>query len=93
MDKFGLPIDSQGSLSRDHAGLMSSIMKNAARLNALLHAPTTVNTSGLAEEGTSPALTPQQIDPAHADCTAKIEFAREVLTVRHKNGVTLAVRG
>jgi hypothetical protein len=36
VDKIGLPIDSTGTLDRGHAGLLSSIMKNTARLQHLL---------------------------------------------------------
>jgi hypothetical protein len=53
-------------------------MKNAARLNALLNAP----------EG-APS---HKVDLAAADNTAKIQFRNESLTIRHKQGVTLALR-
>lgn len=36
MDRFGLTIDSTGNLDKAHSGLLSSIMKNAQRLNSLL---------------------------------------------------------
>ena len=36
VDKLGLPIESLGSLDKSQSGLMSSIMKNAARLSAIL---------------------------------------------------------
>ena len=36
IDKYGLPIEKSGSLDKQQTGLISSIMKNATRLNALL---------------------------------------------------------
>ena len=38
VDSIGLPIEAQGSLDKNHSGIMSSIMKNAARLQTLLSA-------------------------------------------------------
>ena len=32
VDKIGLPVESSGSLDKGHSGIMTSIMKNAARL-------------------------------------------------------------
>lgn len=38
VDKIGLPVESSGSLDKNHSAVMSSIMKNAARLQILLSA-------------------------------------------------------
>lgn len=36
VDKLGLPIDSNGNLDKSQSGLISSIMKNAAKLEKIL---------------------------------------------------------
>ena len=83
VDKIGLPVESSGSLDKNHSAVMSSIMKNAARLQTLL-------------SGAAPAE--DQIDTAQrkqegaADVMAKVYFKNETLTIRHKHGLTLAMR-
>lgn len=81
VDKYGLPIESQGTLDKAQSGLMSSIMKNAARLHALLVNP------AVGDEGTA-----KKSSDAHADCMAHIQFSKENLIIRNKQGITLAIR-
>ncbi|CDW82604.1 UNKNOWN [Stylonychia lemnae] len=73
VDNLGLPIESQGNFDKNLSGIVSSIMKNAARLEKIL------NQSG-DHRGSS------------ADITAKVYFNNENLVIRHKQGLTLAVR-
>jgi hypothetical protein len=80
VDKIGLPVESSGSLDKHHSAVVSSIMKNAARLQSLLAAPAD-----------------DQIDTGaakkhSADVMAKVFFNNETLTIRHKHGLTLALR-
>ena len=81
VDKIGLPIESSGSLDTAHSAVMSSIMKNAARLQTLLSASgdDQIDTTAV-KKGDS------------ADVMAKIYFNNENLTIRHKHGITLAMR-
>ena len=91
IDKLGLPIESQGSLDKSQAGLMSSIMKNSARLHALLltspDTPAAVEGHELSSVAAKKAMVPEV-----ADCMAKIQFKGEQLVVRHKHGLTVALR-
>ena len=64
---------------------MSSIMKNAARLEALLSA-------GDAEKIEESKGNPKRAGSGHSDCMAKIYFEKENLVVRHRQGLTLALR-
>jgi hypothetical protein len=80
VDKIGLPVESSGSLDKNHSAVMSSIMKNAARLQTLLSA---------APEDQIDTAAHKKVD---ADVMAKIHFGKETLTIRHKHGLTLAMR-
>ena len=68
---------------------MSSIMKNAARLHAILLSAD--STSAGAAEGV-PQSIKKAITPEVADCMAKVQFKGEQLVVRHKHGLTVAIR-
>ena len=84
VDKYGLPIESQGSLNRDHAGIMSSIMKNASRLNALLQAPTHDGNASASPggDGNVDASSSPAQKKTDNECTAKIQFKNESLVIR-----------
>ena len=76
VDNLGLPIESSGNLDKSHSGLISSIMKNAAKLDTIL-----------SKNPVAPSQTESQ-----ADCMAKIFFKNEQLVIRSKQGMTLALR-
>ena len=79
VDKIGLPVEASGSLDKNHSAVMSSIMKNAARLQTLLRAAPEDQIDTAAQK-------------AEADVMAKIHFGKETLTIRHRHGLTLALR-
>ena len=86
MDNLGLPIESQGNLDKTHSGLLSSIMKNAARLHTLLLQPHD------SQEGQSPAVA-KSGNSQDVETYAKIQFnGDENLLIKHSNGLTLGVR-
>lgn len=58
-------------------------MKNAERLKSLL-------SQKVQESPESPQI--NTASPQESDCMAKIEFKNEHLVIRHKNGMTIALR-
>ena len=84
IDKYGLPIESQGAMDKNQSGFLSSIMKNSARLHAML----------LSSEasGADAADTQKKVPNEAGDSLVKIEFKNENLLLRNKQGVTLAIR-
>jgi len=75
VDKVGLPIDSTGNLDKSQSGLISSIMKNAAKLEKLLSQSTPDSAAkeyNYYNQGQQP------------DITAKVYFSNETLLIRNK---------
>eukprot|EP00347_Sterkiella_histriomuscorum_P010549 403375858 len=77
VDNLGLPIESQGNFDKNQSGLISSIMKNAAKLGKIL------------DQSDASQSSPSS---SQSDVTAKIYFQNENLLIRNKQGLTLAIK-
>ena len=84
VDNLGLPIESSGNFDKTQSGLISSIMKNAAKLEKLL--------GGMTSEASIQMESNYYNKNQQTDITAKIYFKEENLVVRNKQGMTLALR-